>query len=400
MKIHTVLILAGGDGDRFYPLEQKMRFQFNGMTVLRHIVESVSGFAEHIVIVTNEENTLLIKSDLSGQSVQFVTQTKDEGGMADAVLSASQYLSHDVLILNGNDLVDFSIVPKLIEQTKKEGSDVGFVAKHLKDYFPGSYVVFQDNKAVGLVEKPAPDKRPSEYGGLVIDYFPKGILFIEALEHLTSSDDQYEQGMSALMKQKPATCYKYDGDWTTLKYSWHVLSMQDYFFLHNLKKSIDSSATIHKTAIIDGGVYIGKNVKIGAFAKILGPCYIGDNTIIGDHSLIRNSTVEQNCLIGSGCEVARSYLATEVMLHRNYVGDSILSEGVTMGAGAVTANYRFDAQTIKTPIKGVLVDTQKGKLGAVAGKNVKIGVNASIYPGVKLSAKTMILPGEVVMKDR
>jgi len=222
---------------------------------------------------------------------------------------------------------------------------------------------------------------------------------MKELKTLASTDDQYEQGMSILMKQKPTTCLKYEGNWATLKYSWHVLSMQEYFFSHYLKKSIDSSAAIHKTATVEGNVFIGKNVKIGAYCKITGPCYIGENVTIGDHSLVRSSTVEADSLIGSGCEVARSYLSKGVLLHRNYVGDSILSEGVSLGAGAVTANYRFDAQTIKTPIKGKLVDSKRGKFGLIAGRDVRIGVNVSTYPGVKLSAKTMVLPGEVVKKD-
>lgn len=399
MKIHTVLILAGGDGDRFYPLEQKMRFKFNGKTVLQHIVESISDLAEHIVIVTNSTNQPLIKSDLTSYPVMYIVQSKDDGGMADAVLAAGDVLPKDVLILNGNDLIDFSILPTLISQTKTENTLIGFAAIHLTEYFPSGYVRFEQDKAVEIIEKPLPENRPSEYARLVTDYFPVAAEFIQALKTSTSSDDQYEKGMSILMGKKPATCLKYEGDWTTLKYSWHVLSMQEYCFSHHLQKSIDPSATIHKTATIEGNVFLGKNAKVGAYSKITGPCYIGDNVIIGDHSLIRNSTVEENSLIGSGCEIARSYLAKGVMLHRNYVGDSVLSESVTMGAGAVTANYRFDTQTVKTPIKGTLVDSQKGKLGLIAGRDVKIGVNVSTYPGVKLSAKTIVLPGEVVKKD-
>ena len=71
-----------------------------------------------------------------------------------------------------------------------------------------------------------------------------------------------------------------------------------------------------------------------------------------------------------------------------------------MGAGAVTANYRFDKKTIKTPIKNVLVDSGNVKFGLIAGEQVRIGVNASTYPGVKLSAGAIVLPGEVVTKDR
>ncbi|MFH0772835.1 MAG: sugar phosphate nucleotidyltransferase [bacterium] len=400
MKIHTILILAGGDGERFYPLVQKVQFRFNGKTVLQHIVSSVSDMAEQIIVVTNSANEKAIKTDLSPYSVQYVTQTKNEGGMADAVIAAKHCLSKDVLILNGNDLIDFSVISQLTTQTHNEGSPVGFVAKHMTQYFPGGHVVFQGDRAVGIVEKPSPEKRPSEYIELVVNYFPKITLFVEALLSLPPSDDQYEKGLSVIMKQKPATCLKYKGDWATLKYSWHVLSMQDYFFTHHLKKITDASASVHKTATIEGIVYVGKNVKVGAYSKIIGPCFIEDNVVIGDHSLVRNSTIEKNSLIGSGCEVARSYLAQGVMLHRNYIGDSVLSENVSMGAGAVTANYRFDGQTVKTPVGKTLIDTQKNKFGLIAGKNVKIGVNASTYPGVKLSSQTMILPGEVVKKDK
>ncbi len=400
MKIKTILILAGGDGGRFYPLEQKMLFRFNGKTVLQYIVSSVSGMAEETVVVTNGKNETMIKSDLAEFSVQYINQIKDDRGMADAILAAEKSLTKDALILNANDVFDFSILSQLITQTKKENSSFGFVAKFVKEYFPGGYVVFDNEKAVGLVEKPAPDKVPSSYVKFVADYFPEVQSFVSELKKHSPADDQNEQAMTVLMKQKPATCFKYEGDWATLKYSWHVLSMQNYFFTHTLTKSIDPSATVHKTATIEGDVFLGKNAKVGAYSKITGPCYIGENVVIGDHSLVRGSSVEDNSLIGSGCEVARSYLSKGVMLHRNYVGDSVLSENVSMGAGAVTANYRFDGKTIKTPVKQIMIDSQKGKFGLIAGQDVKIGVNSSTFPGVKLAPGTMVMPGEVVAKDR
>lgn len=398
-QVQTALILAGGDGDRFSPLEQKVRYRFNGKTVLQHIVGAVAKYAKQVVVVTNEVNMGLIKSDLGSSSIEYVVQTKDDGGMADAVLAAEKYMDGDVIIFNGNDLLDFSLIPSLVSQTKKEGSLLGLVAKHEIRYLPTGYVKFVDDKAVAIVEKPAREDVPSEYVRLVVDYFPTGSSFIAELKALPATDDQYERAMSALMKRKPATCLKYTGDWSTLKYSWHVLAMQDYVFEHTTgKKSADVS--IHPSSIIEGNVTIGKNVYIGAFVKIAGPCFIGDNVIIGDHSLVRGSTLCDNVIVGSGCEVARSYLGMGVMLHRNYVGDSVLGPEVTMGAGAVTANFRFDKKTVRTPIKGALVDSGNIKFGLIAGAHTKIGVNTTTYPGVKLSSGTVVLPGEVVTKDK
>lgn len=398
-RIQTALILAGGDGDRFAPLEQKVRYRFNGKTVLQHIVGAVAQYAEQVVVVTNEINIGLIKSDLAPNEIVYVLQTKDDGGMADAVLAAEKYMNGDVIIFNGNDLIDFSIVPSLVEQTKKEGTMLGLVAKHETRYLPTGYVRFVDEKAVEIVEKPAREDVPSEYVRLVVDYFPMGTSFVTELKALPSTDDQYEKAMSALMQKKPATCLKYTGDWSTLKYSWHVLAMQDYVFEHDIQKRSED-VTIHPSSVIEGNVSIGKNVYIGAFVKIVGPCFIGDNVIIGDHSLVRGSTLCNSVIVGSGCEVARSYLGMGVMLHRNYVGDSVLGPETTMGAGAVTANFRFDKKTVRTPIKGKLVDSGNIKFGLIAGAHTKIGVNTTTYPGIKLSSGTIVLPGEVVTKDK
>ena len=51
---------------------------------------------------------------------------------------------------------------------------------------------------------------------------------------------------------------------------------------------------IHKTAILDESVSLGKNVEIGAFSQILGNVKIGDNVII-----------KSNCIIGAEADQPR-----------------------------------------------------------------------------------------------
>ncbi|MDO9027522.1 MAG: nucleotidyl transferase, partial [Candidatus Roizmanbacteria bacterium] len=45
------------------------------------------------------------------------------------------------------------------------------------------------------------------------------------------------------------------------------------------------------------------------------------------------------------------------------------------------------------------VDTNMNKLGTVVGKLSKVGINATILPGVKIGKGTWIGPGEVVRYD-
>jgi len=85
--------------------------------------------------------------------------------------------------------------------------------------------------------------------------------------------------------------------------------------------------------------------------------------------------------------------------HLSYVGDSIIGENCNLGAGTITANYRLDAKTIKMKIKDKVVDSERTKLGAVLGDNVKAGINTLFMPGVKVGCNSWIGPNVVVYRD-
>jgi bifunctional UDP-N-acetylglucosamine pyrophosphorylase/glucosamine-1-phosphate N-acetyltransferase len=65
----------------------------------------------------------------------------------------------------------------------------------------------------------------------------------------------------------------------------------------------------------------------------------------------------------------------------------------------MTANYRLDSGTIKMMIKDKVVDSERRKLGAVLGDNVKTGINALLMPGVKVGSNSWIVPNVVVYHD-
>ncbi|MBI4974156.1 NTP transferase domain-containing protein [Candidatus Roizmanbacteria bacterium] len=399
-KISNIIILAGGESSRFWPLKNKILTPFFGKPYILHFIDTLLTISENILVVCSETNQKLFESQI-GDKAQLIVQDKTKGGMAGALLSCKGIVHGDVLII-GNDLFDFSILSDMVNAINKDGVDLIFLAKKMNTYFPGGYVQFKDGKVTGIIEKPEPDKIPSNFVKIVVDYFKDIDKFILKLENIVAPvDGHYEQGISILMDAGKVSFLPYEGHWLTLKYPWHVLLMMKHF-LDGIKvnKLADSKdLTITETAIIQGPVIMEKGVKVGHFAKITGPCYIGENTIISDYALVRESHIGKNCLIGSSCEVARSYLGDKVSLHRNYVGDSVLADGVLFGSGAVTANFRFDENEVQSVVKEKKVNTNMKKLGVVVGKNTKVGINTTLYPGVKIGSNCLIFPGEVVRKD-
>ncbi|MCX7881334.1 MAG: sugar phosphate nucleotidyltransferase [Patescibacteria group bacterium] len=389
-KLDNIIILAGGENKRFWPLTDKNLFSFLGQPLIEKQIINFSSFAKKIIIITNSKNYLKIKKIIlkikPKTLIEVYRQNNKLKGQAGAILTLKNKLKGEVLFVNANDVFDYQILTKIISQIKKNKSKILLVGKKISQYQPLGYFVFKNKQIIGIVEKPAKNNLPSNVAKMFIDYFFEATILFKKISAIkTVDDDWYERSLTDLINEyQKIDFFLYDNFWFTLKYPWHILPMMS-FFLKNLK--------------INEGIFLGKNVKISKTARIVPPCFIDDGTIIGDFCLIRESHIGKNCLIGSFSEVARSYLGKNVSLHRNYIGDSILDDKVHFGAGAITANFRFDAQNVKSVVKEKKIDSQMLKLGTIVGQSSKIGVNATLLPGVKIGRNSFIGPRELVDQD-
>ena len=115
-KLKTALILAGGDSTRFWPLEEKPFFTFVGKPLILYQIEEVSQYTETVVVVANKNNAVAIKRLIGKHHV--IIQKDSLPGQAGAILSVKNFLNGEVLIINANDILDYSIISQLISQTK------------------------------------------------------------------------------------------------------------------------------------------------------------------------------------------------------------------------------------------------------------------------------------------
>lgn len=403
-KIKNILLLAGGDSTRFWPLQNKLFFSFLGKPLILYQIEELAKYGDLLTIVANKSNATAIKRLIDNndiKAVQIIIQKDDYPGMAGAVYSVKGHIKGEVLIVNGSDLIDYSITSKLITLIDQENKLI-MVGKQFNEYFPGGYFKFNDDKKIiEIIEKPDKDKAPSSTTKLVFDFFADIDLLLNQFKAVkTQADDLYELAINKLLKSDLKQSYFiYQSYWYALKYPWHVLEMMKNF-LSAIKESIISpTAEISKNALIVGPVIIGENVRIGDFTKIVGPAYIGNNSIVGDYTMIRETQIGEDCLIGSFSEAARSYIGNNVFLHRNYIGDSVLDNDVMFGAQAVTGNFKFNGEKVFSEVNEEKIDTNKNKLGTIIGNLSKVGVNSTIFPGVKIGKKTWIGPGEKVKYD-
>lgn len=387
----TVLILAAGKCTRFWPLYNKSFTPFLGKPLLVHQIEKLkkTGF-NNICVVVNEENEDFVKS----LGIKCILQSGE--GQGAAILSAEKGINGPLLIMNADDLFSDELLLKATDLIEKENPEAFLTAVAVKEYFPGGYLIVNENLVKSVVEKPGENNLSSHLFRLVLDYFKDSKMLLEFLQ----SGKGYEEVINDLIQNGvKINCLTYDGKWASLKYAWHVLDVMN-LFLDNIKESkISPSALIDKTAIIQGNVIIEDGVKVFENAKIVGPCYLGKNAVIGNNVILRGSMVGEGSVLGFSTDVARSYLGKNCWFHSNYLGDSVLGNNISLGAGANLANLRLDEEKIYSIVSEDKINTQKDKFGSIIGDNVRIGINASIMPGVKIGNGTFIGSGVLLESD-
>lgn len=407
MTSPTLILLAGGNSSRFAPLSNKNLFRLLGKPLLQFQLEKLvsHGFTK-IVLVTNQSSVDQVKKiveQVAGQ-IEIVIQsgTGQSGAIIDALTSASVGRS-DVLVMNANDFFEdelFEALKHQLEELRKNQENL-LTGIKVDKYFPGGYLVVKDGFVTEVIEKPGAGNEPSDVVRIVFDYFADANNLLSQLKSAVSeADDVYEVALTNMMQnQSRFKLLSYSGVWRTLKYPWHMLELMEYFLENIAEQSISANAQIASTAVVKGNVIIEDGVKIFDHATINGPAYIGKGTIIGNNALVRNSVVGENCVIGFGSEVARSYLADKVWLHMNYVGDSIVDSNVSFGSTAVTANLRLDEQEVSVQVKNDKISSNRSKLGAIIGKDVRIGVGTKLMPGVRIGSNCAVGAGLVVRED-
>jgi UDP-N-acetylglucosamine diphosphorylase / glucose-1-phosphate thymidylyltransferase / UDP-N-acetylgalactosamine diphosphorylase / glucosamine-1-phosphate N-acetyltransferase / galactosamine-1-phosphate N-acetyltransferase len=109
MKIQNILILAGGDSTRFWPLEEKNLLSFLGKPLILHQIEQLTKFSDKITVIVSKQNHSLINR-LIDKNIQLIQQDDKFPGSGGAVLSAKNKISGEVLILNAADVLNYDIL--------------------------------------------------------------------------------------------------------------------------------------------------------------------------------------------------------------------------------------------------------------------------------------------------
>ena len=400
------VFLCGGRGKRMFPIaEDKFLLDFLEKPLLEHQINAAcEAGLNHFVIIGNPDNIQRIEQitkRIPGIEVDLAVQKKSLG-IADALKSAEPFLHGQFLIINPNDVFSSSAYTKILSEAEKRAASSYIVGYQVQKYFPGGYLqVNPQNDLLHIVEKPNPGEEPSNLVNILIHCHTNSEELLHYIETVqTTRDDVYECALDNMVKGgHKIKVVPYNDFWAPIKYPWHIFKVVEYF-LNNAQPYMASSARVSEKATIEGKVILSDNVKVLENAVIRGPAYIGANSIIGNNALVRDySHIGSNSVIGYCTEVKHSYIGDDCWFHSNYIGDSIVDDNCSLGAGTILANFRLDEGNIQIKVGDNLVDTGYDKLGAILGRGCRIGVNANLMPGVRVGPDSFVGPQVCLRED-
>ena len=401
------VVLAAGKGERLWPLTEtrpKPLLPVSNRPILERSLEALVHSGIQTVVVVVNYKSEMVQEQLGngsriGCEIEYVRQ-KSPRGTANAVGAARERLSGQdrFLVVYGDDYFDREAVKGFVTNAQKnDGCTMG--TTKVDDASSFGKIETKGGLVTAIREKMAKAGPGLVNSGL---YLMNQSIFSTVKKTVRSNRGEFEltDSLSMLIKSgEPVHSHQLkDSGWLGISYPWDLLEANTRVL--NQEK-VMLNGTIEEGVSLKGSLVLEEAAVVKSGSRIEGPVHIGKRCHIGPNAYLRaHSCLGDDVKVGAACEVKNSVVMAGTKIpHLSYVGDSVIGEGCSLGAGTITANLRFDEAAIKSQVNAVMVDSGRKKLGAILGDHVRTGINVSIFPGVKIGQGAWLGPSAIIERD-
>jgi len=145
---------------------------------------------------------------------------------------------------------------------------------------------------------------------------------------------------------------------------------------------IERGAAIEPYVVFDataGPILVRRGATVAPFTRLVGPCYVGEDTTIGGGK-IANTSIGDHCRVHG--EVSTTiFLGHANKSHDGFVGHSYLGRWTNLGASTVTSNLKNTYGSVAFWSPSGMRDTGMQFLGTFFGDHAKTAIGTRLTTG-------------------
>ncbi|MFZ4762616.1 MAG: bifunctional UDP-N-acetylglucosamine diphosphorylase/glucosamine-1-phosphate N-acetyltransferase GlmU [Alphaproteobacteria bacterium] len=414
-KTLGVVVLAAGQGTRMHSSLPKVLHRLAGRSLLHHVLVQVAALAPQEVVVVIPPDMPAIEQAAQPYPCVVQAPPRGTGHAVQCAMSALQGLADEAAILvlyADTPLLEVETLERLVQQHQKAGAVLSVMAMQLAD--AGRYGRVVLDQTGQYVEKIVEYNDANEQER-AISLANAGMMLIQngwlkqhihKLQPNNAKGEFYLTDLVAMARGLglPVTHgllpeQQVGGINTRAELAAAEAVMQQRLRQRALSRGVtlidpssvyfSADTVIAEDVTIHPHVYFGNNVSIGSFCEILPFCHlegvdIGRNSRIGPFARLRPGAVlGEGVHIGNFVEIKNAQLGDGVKAgHLSYLGDATIGAGTNVGAGTITCNY----------------DGSK-KHHTNIGERVFIGSNTALIAPVSVGDGAYIGAGSVITRN-
>ena len=383
----SAVVLAGGEGERLRPLTRhrpKPLLPAATAPILEHVFDQLieAGVTEITVVVGYKRNRVQAHFGPTYRNVPltYVTQERQLGS-GHALLAAEDEVDGPFLVVNGDQLVEASIITDVLEAHGGDadaGSPVATLGVlNRVDVEPYGGVILDDGEVTDIVENPQDERTYRLNAGVYA--FESAIFDAIRGAEPRAGEQSLTDGIGELLDSGATVrATVSEGVWVDATYPWDLLDVSFELLEAGIVDgsrdgNVAESAAIHESAVVREPVVIAPDCEIGAGA-VVGPFVcLGANATVGSNAVIEQSVIDADTRVGAGATVV----------------DCVTGVGVTIGDGSVIPGGPGDVRV------GDRVFEEE-HLGALLADRVEDQGGSTYVPGTVVGPDTVVEAGATV----
>lgn len=355
------VVMAGGEGSRLRPLTSQLPkplLPVAGRPVMEHIVTLLRRHGITEIIATlhylaDEIEGYFGDGSNFGVRMHYVVEDRPLG-TAGAVKQAHDILRDGpFLIISGDALTDMDLTA-LTTYHRERKADVTIALQRVAAPLEfGVIVTDEENRITRFLEKPS-------WGEIFSDTINTGIYVLEpsVLDTMELGHNyDFSRDIFPQLQRERKNLFGYVSESYWADIGTHDQYQQTCFDALSGKIDlqisgeclrpgiyVDAGCRIDPSAVLQAPLVIGRNVRIGAGARIEGPTTLGNGTIVENDAQLVRTITWNDVYVGKEARLEGCIIADRnTIKSRATIGDSaILGRGCTIGVGAtVRPNLRL-----------------------------------------------------------